>query len=165
MRDATRSLCCRAQPAPASHTRSRLLRVTPEGRMYSAQERATTEWRRRLVDFLGDLAKWDPTGEASEADFFHQKALVYESLVELTPKGEERDKLIGAFVSCLASSNLQQRNPVEWFWHAHAMYNRLRLTGDGETGKLLAAYRSSPSVVLTLYAALTEVFPQSGMFS
>ncbi len=40
-------------------------------------ERDTLEWKQRLSDFLREWRDWKVSDEASEADYFHQKCLVF----------------------------------------------------------------------------------------
>lgn len=134
------------------------LRFSPQGSLLSPADRNTQEWKRSLSDFLTELDGWKPTDEASETDYFHEKAIAYEALLELTPPGEERDKIMTAYVAFIANSDTEQQSPVEWFWHAQDTLARLRNAGDN-TAKLLAAYKNSGNVVLSLYATLDMLAP------
>ena len=72
------------------------LRFSPDrGRVLSDAERGAPEWRQQLADFEKLLDGWEAASEKSEADYFHQKSIVYEALVELIPPGPERDKTVG----------------------------------------------------------------------
>ena len=135
-------------------TAAQRLRTSPAGVSYSAQDRLTTEWKQRLQDFLAQLSDWKQSGEETELDFFNQKATVYESLIEVCPSGDGRQRLIGAFVDFLKSSTISGNNPVDWFWHVQNMYRRLRQSGDADAVKLITAYKSSGSLMLEVYAQL-----------
>jgi hypothetical protein len=113
------------------------LRFRPNGRLLEDAERATPEWGRELTDFLASLDEWRPQDEASEADYYHQRTIVYEALVELTPAGPLRDKLLQSYIAFITNSNLQQQSPVEWFWHADSLLDRMRNAGAGAS--ILAA--------------------------
>ena len=134
------------------------LRFAPGGRPFSEADRSTREWQQQLAEFLGELADWSASQEKSEADFYHQKCIVFEALMELTPPSPQRDKTLQAYVDFMGNSNLQQQSPVEWFMHAHSMLDRVRSTNTGEPAKLLDAFQSSGSPVLALYAALEKTF-------
>src|SRR5579872_1531371 len=146
-------------------TDGKALRFTPQDRPLSAAERNTPEWKQALTDFLTELESWKASAEASEADYFHQKAIAYEALLELTAPGDERDKILSAYVAFLTGSNLQQESPLEWFWHAQDTVQRLRNTGGGDAAKVLAAYKGSGNVVLALYASLEEIAPARPSFA
>lgn len=134
------------------------LRFGPDGKPLSDADRSTREWQQQLTDFLSQLADWGPGQEKSEADYYHQKCVVFEALIELIPPGAQRDTVLQAYVDFVANSDLQQQSPVEWFMHAHSMLDRVRSTSSGEPAKLLDAYRASGNAVLALYAALERTF-------
>lgn len=132
------------------------LRFSPEGRPFSDSDRSSREWQQQLTDVLSQLAGWSPSSEKSEADFYHQKCIVFEALIELIPPGAQRDKTLQAYVDFISNSSLQQQSPVEWFLHAHSMLDRVRATNTGEPAKLLDAFQSSGNPVLALYSALEK---------
>ena len=138
-----------------------LLRQSPTGATLTDAARRTPEWARQLTDFLSTLADWRANDEPSEADYYHEKATVYEALLELAPAGDLGDRVIDSYVGFLKSSNLQQQNAVEWFSHARSTLNRVRSGHAGQAAKLLAAFRSSGSIVLMLEAMLDQVAPSN----
>jgi hypothetical protein len=134
------------------------LRFTSDGKVVTDTARSTREWQQQLTGFLGQLSDWTASQEKSEADYYHQKCVVYEALVELIPPGPQRDKTLQAYLDFISNSNLQQQSPVEWFMHAHSMLERVRNTNNGEPSKLLDAFQSAANPVLVLYAAEEKVF-------
>lgn len=134
------------------------LRFGSTGKPLSDADRSTHEWQQELTDFLSELADWTPSQEKSEADFYHQKCVVFEALIELIPPGTQRDRTAQAYVDFIGNSNLQQQSPVEWFMHAHSMLERVRSTSNGEPAKLLDAFQSSGNAVLALYTAIERTF-------
>lgn len=134
------------------------LRFTRDGKIISESARSSREWQQQLVDYLSQLADWKSDQEKSEADYYHQKCIVYEALVELIPPSPQRDKTIQAYVDFIVNSNLQQQSPVEWFMHAHSMLERVRNTNSGEPNKMLDAFESAGNPVLMLYAAEEKIF-------
>jgi len=76
-------------------------------------------------------------------------------LVELTPRGPDRDKAIAAFVDFVANSNLQRERPTEWFFQAQYLLTRAR-NPNGDTAKVLAAFEGSGNPVLVLYSQLQQ---------
>lgn len=133
------------------------LRFGSDGKPLSDADRSTREWQ-QLTDFLSELADWTPAQEKSEADFYHQKCVVFAALIELIPPGAQRDKTLQAYVDFISNSNLQQQSPVEWFMQAHSMLERVRSTNTGEPAKLLDAFQSSGNAVLALYTAIEKTF-------
>jgi hypothetical protein len=139
------------------------LRAGPDGKYYSDAARNTPEWKRSLVDFLNMLAGWNAASEASEADYFHEKAIVFEALLELTPPGELRDRVLENYIGFLQGANLAGQSPVEWFWHVRATVDRLA-TNRAAAAQLQSALARSGNVILTLEAILDERFPRYSMF-
>ena len=137
------------------------LRYNADGKLIPESARSSPEWQQRLSDYLAELADWNAAQEKSEADFYHQKSIIYESLVELIPAGAERDKIIHAFVDFIGNSSLAQQSPVEWFVEAYSMFERARNSGNGDAAKLLDAYQNSSSAVLAMYANEEKTFGSS----
>lgn len=137
------------------------LRFHQEGNPRSDVERSSPDWKLQLTDYLAAVDAWTSNAEKSEADYYHQKCVVYEALVELIPLGPQRDKTLEAYVTFVGNSNLQQESPVEWFMHVHSMLDRVRSTSTGEPSKVLAAFEASGNRVLVLYAALEKTFAGS----
>jgi hypothetical protein len=134
------------------------LRFGSDGKPLSDADRSTREWQQQLTDFLSELADWSPSQEKSEADFYHQKCVVFAALVELIPPGAQRDKTLQAYLDFISNSNLQQQSPVEWFMQAHTMLERVRSTNSGEPAKLLDAFQGSGNAVLALYSSIEKTF-------
>ena len=140
------------------------LRTGPEGAPLPESLRNNREWKRQLSDFLTLLADWRPTAEKSESDYYHQRAIVYEALLELTPPGDVRSRVLDEFVGFLKGSNLQSQDPVQWFWHARSTLNRIRPTQPEEARRMLNAFAASGNVVLSLEAMLDKIAPSYAMF-
>src|SRR5579884_912542 len=101
--------------------------------------------------------------ESFKADYFHEKAIVFEALLELTPPGELRDRVLENYIGFLQGSNLAQQSPVEWFWHVRATVDRLA-TNRAAAAQLQSALARSGNVILALEAILDEKFPRYSMF-
>jgi hypothetical protein len=140
------------------------LRQGPGGGNYSDAARRTREWSRQLTDFLNTLDGWSPSEEASDTDYFHEKAIVYEALLELAPPGDLSDRVLDGFMTFLKSSSLSTGRPVEWYWHVRSTLNRVGASSPQTAGKLAAAYRASGNMVLSLDAALDEAAPENPWF-
>ena len=147
-----------SDPAKRIFQQAQRLRFSPAGSMLSNADRSTEDWNRQLTDFLKDLADWNSSQEKSDADFYHEKCLVYESLLDLVPAGEQRRSTLEGFIAFITSSNLQQQSPAEWFVHARTLYDRTKNTNAAEGEKVLAAYQASGNPVLGLFATIEKVF-------
>jgi hypothetical protein len=141
---------------------SRQLRFGSSNRaVLTDADRGKPEWQQSLTDYEKEIADWDVAAEKSEADYYQQKCIVYEALMELIPPGPDRDKALGEFIAFIGNSNLQGQDPVSWFMPAHTMLERVRNTNGGEPAKVLAAFEASGNPVLALYATLEQMFSQS----
>lgn len=137
------------------------LRFGSEGKPLTDADRSSQEWQQQLADYLRQLGEWGPGQEKSEADYYNQKCVVYEALVELIPPGPQRDTILTGYLDFIGNSSLQQESPVEWFMHAHSMLERVRSTNSGEPGKVLEGFQKSGNPILALYAALERTFGSS----
>ncbi len=124
---------------------------------FGTQNLPRAEWLQHLTDFLKELADWNAGDEKSEADFYHQRATIYEMLVEITPPGPERNRVLLSYVSFIAGSNLQREHPAEWFYYASALLSRAKTTSTAEADKVLEAFRNSGNAALMLCAQLARV--------
>jgi hypothetical protein len=84
----------------------------------TATERESINWQSDMEDFLKDFDNWKKEDERSEEDYFHQKCVLFRSLIELIPKEAAREDLIRAFVEFLNNFDLNRGSRIEWFWQA-----------------------------------------------
>ncbi len=133
------------------------LRFNSAKQPLSDSDRATPEWRQQLADYMSELANWGPSGEKSEADYFHQKCLVFVNLVDLIPPGPDRDEVVAAFVDFISNSGLELQSPVEWYLEANTMLERVRGAGAGEPDKVREAFEGSGDPVLSLSNELEKL--------
>ncbi len=123
------------------------LRYGPNGPR-SDEERASGEWRGMLADVLRDVSAWAPEGSA--ADYFHQKATVLRTLLEITPAGSDRMGVVKLCAEFLASAAMERDSPAEWLWQVRSLAE-----GAGaDREALLEAFRESGDAGLGLFAAL-----------
>jgi hypothetical protein len=131
------------------------LRFGPQRDLRNEADRASPQWEQQLADYLGQLAGWTPGHEKSEADYYHQKCDVYQSLVELLPPGAQHDEMLEDYVSFISNSSLYLQSPVEWFLGPQALSVRLQSSGQ-ELRKVFDAYLASGNPVLALEARLSQ---------
>ena len=127
----------------------------------SEAARRGPEWSRQVTDLLARLAAWKPIGEPSNAEYFHQKATLFETLLELAPPGDLNDRVLENFMGLLKSSSMQQQDPVEWFWQARTAIERVRPGHPELDGKIRTAYRGSGSIILMLESMVEKVAPEN----
>lgn len=113
-------------------------------RLRASTSRAGSEWSNSLADALHDFDAWTPEG--SQVDVFHQRATVLRALFQLTPPGEDRDRVMARCVALLQSSGMDRQNPAEWLWEVR----ELQQSADRDAAKLMQAFRTSGNAALML---------------
>lgn len=138
-------------------SRIRKLRFSPTGKPLSDTEKQEAEWQWQLAQSLTDLKSWRADDEKSEADYFHQKCILFNALLEIVPASHTRDDIMYDFVAFVSDSNLQKDSPEEWFLHANAILNKAHSYQGDERSKMLEALSKSKSAVIYLYAELERL--------
>jgi len=100
---------------------------------------------------LTDIEQWSGRREASERDFFYQKAALFTGLVDLTPPGILRARGVRAFIDFLRHSDTDRDRRPLWF----ALLKRfLEVARSDPSRELFAALEESRHPVLSVYARL-----------
>jgi hypothetical protein len=147
----------RSKKASSLLMKAKNLRFSSGSTVFSDAEKQGTEWQLRLTDYLADVASWDPQDEKSEADYFHQKCILLRSLIELTPPGYVRDKVVINYIAFLSKSDLQRTNIIEWFLHADYLIKRANSSEGEERASILESMSKSQDAVFYLYAEIYRV--------
>jgi hypothetical protein len=132
------------------------LRFNAAGQLLTDSDRASPQWRQDLSDYLNLIAGWTPDQEPSAAIYYHERCLVYTSLLDLVPSGAEREKILAEYVDFVGNSSLYEQSPPEWFAEPHTLLNRSR--SDDARRKILDAYQGSGNPALLLTVALEKAF-------
>jgi len=140
----------------------RRLRFKSAGSEFNAQEKESAEWQSQLSELMRALASWGPSDEKSEEDYFHQKCVIYDALINSIPADNQydglRDELLRDFTSMLGGSQLQKVKPAEWFLHAKILIDRANAATPRERTKLVPLIYNSRSTILHLYIEKEELF-------
>jgi hypothetical protein len=140
-------------------TRVQQLNFKGNGKKYSSEEKLEAEWQQKLSELLTDLTNWKSDDEKTEEDYFHQRSMLLFKLIDISPMGATRQKILTEFISFVGHSEVQKSSPVEWFVHAERLIRLARSQG-GEDGKtLFAALKNTNNPTLYLYAQLEELLP------
>jgi hypothetical protein len=122
----------------------------------SPAERASGEWQEMHRQLLNTLDKWKPEHEASVADYLHQKSVIFEGLIDVTPEGPLREKVLSDYVLFLRENQLLMESGIEWFFHLR----RLISQSDSDR-QFMELLRSSGNPVIELYIALGKQVPET----
>jgi hypothetical protein len=122
----------------------RELRFSAKGVPYNEAERESPEWKQSLNQFVSKLRAARPG--------FHPTAALLQALIEFTPRGPERDRLINWFLEVLRTSDAQRELPAEWLWRADSLHRMLEQSADPDLEKVQAGFRNGGVPALVLYA-------------
>lgn len=99
---------------------AKLLRNIKELRFGSSQEtlsleeRNKPEWQQKLMKFLEQMNEWKPEDEETEADYLHQRCVLYRGLIDLTPPGPMLSSILQNYALYLRDSKMQKESPLQW---------------------------------------------------
>jgi hypothetical protein len=113
------------------------LRFPSEGRPFSEEQRSTGAWRVLFSDFIRDYQAWSPAG--SDIDTLHQRLTVLRWLLELTPAGDDRNRVLRLSIEALKSGGADKQSPAEWFWQAKSILS----AAGGDQRSVADSYRAS----------------------
>jgi hypothetical protein len=133
------------------------LRFAPTSQLFTDADRATAAWQQQLADFLNLIAGWTADSQESDAVFYHEKCLVYTSLLDLVPPGPTSDKILADYVDFVGNSALYQQSPAEWYSEPNNVFYRSQ-NDLVRPSKVLEAYQRSGNPVLALAVALEQAF-------
>jgi hypothetical protein len=149
---------CQEAACKAIVGRYRELIVGPGGQPLRPADRATPEWHSKLETILSDLKKWSP-GNASNPDFFRDKAALYNDLLNLAPPGRGRNAVLRGALEFVLAGREQAASRIEWFLPLNGLLARTVLDPIG-FGPFAAEMRNSSDPVVALYARLEAVAPR-----
>lgn len=122
------------------------------------KDRLTLQWQQQLVQYLRELSQWKPEQERLESDYFHQKCRIYNSLIEITPKGNLFDRILSEYCAYLSVNRFNRDSFTDWFLHVSEIVRRSRTMDKEESELLLEALRTADDPVLRLYIKLQPYF-------
>ncbi len=132
------------------------LRFGPHGQLTDS-DRSSAQWQQDLTDYLNLIAGWTPDQEPSPAIYYHERCLVYTSLLDLVPSGAESEKILTEYIDFVGNSSLYEQSPDEWFAEPHKLLDRAR-SDRTRYAKVLNAFQRSGNPVLVLEVALDWTF-------
>lgn len=137
----------------------RHLRFGSENKQLTSEEKNSLAWQKELADFLRDLDNWQMQSEKLEADYFHQKCVLYNGLLDLT-SGVVTDKtikVISEYVVFLRDSSMQQDKPIEWFWHASRVVEVVGKFQGKDAVQVQEILTNNSGSIIRAYAAMKKL--------
>lgn len=84
----------------------------------SIKDRSTPEWQQDVLQFLEKMEDWKVVDEETEADYLHQKSVLYNGLVQLVPPGTLHSNVLRSYALFLRDSRMQKESPGQWLYYA-----------------------------------------------
>lgn len=115
----------------------------------SADQKAADSWQAEAKTLLTSLEGWKADQEGSPADSFHERAILYSSLLELLPPGRLHDTAAQSAMAFLADSEMKSSNPLEWLLELNSLMSL-------KQPEITKAMLASKDPVISLYRAITH---------
>jgi hypothetical protein len=129
----------------------------PGATAFPLRVRRSDEWRAQADRLLTDVEAWSGRSEREERDYFYQKAVLYNWMLDLIPGGQLHTRALRSFVEFLRRTETDVNRRMLWF----AFVNRLLEMSRGPfRSSVLAAMEESHQPVLALYARLERLTPE-----
>ena len=147
----------KSQDARRLSAKIRKLRFGRGARPLTDAEKDNPEWRTELADFLTDLANWNGRGEKAEADFFHQKSVLYVASLKLLPPGQQQEVVLQSYLAFATNSTMQKESPVEWLMQVRPLIEQARSLAGNDRARFMEGLNRSNNAPLLLYVGLAEL--------
>jgi hypothetical protein len=119
-------------------------------------ERSTQKWRQSLMEFMQEMNEWKPEDEKSEADYFHQRNVLYDSLVRITP-GSLRAVVLLDYALFLRDSRMQKTSPIEWLYYVKRLLREGKSLTNKEHDEFINILRVASTEYIPLYLDLERL--------
>ena len=134
----------------------RKLRFTSQDKEISEVEKEQDEWQVGFSQLLNDVVAWTPNDILADQDYFHQKCIFFQSLIEIAPKDklELRVNAFNQYLFFVSNSSMQRENRAEWLMQAQRLLDLIVAAREEEKIILQAALEKTSNVTLNLYLKL-----------
>jgi len=118
------------------------------------ERRRRQEWLDRAERLLFDLDAWSGSREPAERDYFYQKGIIFTLLVDLTPPGAVRTRVLRSFGEFLRRTDGDHVGRALWFAFANRLIER---TKSEDRPLVLPLLEQSANPILSLYGRMERV--------
>lgn len=122
----------------------------------TSEERSSQEWQTRLFEFLHEMDQWNPEDEETEADYFHQKSVLFNGLIGLT-SNEMRLDILRQFTLFLRDSRVQKENPAQWLYYVKQLFRTGKTLEVKDRDSFFDTATRSGNTVLAMYVDLDKI--------
>jgi len=138
------------------------LSVGPDGQKMSETDKDGAQWQMHVSEILKEMETWKSSQEKSEADYFHQKCILYYALLRrIPPTNPTYDDVLSRYVTFIRESPIAKESRIEWFLHVSNLLQVARSADDEQRQKIWEALRNSGNPILYLYAELERLVPEN----
>ena len=118
--------------------------------------RRTDEWRDNADRFITELDQWTGRSEASERDYFYQKATLFANLLDLMPSSAVRIRGLRDFIDFMRHADTDRDQRALWFVFVNRL---LELSRGNNRRQTLTLMEQSGLPTLSTYARLERMMP------
>ena len=118
--------------------------------------RRTDEWRDNADRFITELDQWTGRSEASERDYFYQKATLFANLLDLMPSSAVRIRGLRDFIDFMRHADTDRDQRALWFVFVNRL---LELSRGNNRRQTLTLMEQSGQPTLSTYARLERIMP------
>jgi len=106
-------------------------------------------WLPRFHDLERRVESWQGEGQSAIV-YFDEKSILFESLIDLAPAGDERERVINSFVNFLELNSVQRSSAMEWFLEVNRLLAKSHKASFHD--ELMQSFLESRDPALNLYA-------------
>lgn len=140
--------------------RFKRLRFGSGSQLLSVAERSSPDWQAEMANYLEAMASWTDEDEKTTTDYFHQKFILFDSLLNLLPDSSPaRERVLGNLLALLDFTTLRRDHLLEWFLQANKLLMRVSATTGKTRENLLERIDQTRDVVLYLYLQAEKFLP------
>lgn len=131
--------------------------MAPNGYGLTPEQKQTSEWGAKFLQYLAELADW--TQDDNPVEYFQYKGRFYSELFNLTPSGPGRDLVLTVLLGWLRQNGYQRDHRVEWFYPVNALIIQA-FSDPAGMNTTVRELRRSNDPVIALYTQLEQMLPR-----
>lgn len=105
-------------------------------------------------EFVKIFRNWKASDEPTEEDYLHQKATIYQNLIEIAQTEKQKDELLYEYLLFLRDFKLENISRAEWFVHLNVILKMLQGSNQESRAKIIGLLNNSQNAVAELYTAV-----------
>lgn len=123
----------------------------------SLEQRSHQEWQESLAKYLEQMNDWKSEDEATEADYLHQRGVLYHTLIELTPPGPMFLSVLQDYGLFLRDSRMIRDSPTQWLTYVKYLLKIGKTLKAKDRDEFVKVLRSSGNQIFPLYLDLESL--------